>query len=235
MNAASKQTPPETQPYGMIRISLASQIDRTQIYKIRHNVYATEIGQHLENEAGRLTDALDESNLYLVARRGERVVGFVSITTPEKSNYSIDKYVDRSQFDKLTKQPLYEFRLLTVVESERNGIVAALLLYGAYRTAQAQGAECVVVMGRQEILGLYQRFGFRLLGSTIHSGEAVFELMSAGIEEIEQEVVKYSRLINRLESASSWDLGIPFFHEASSYREGTPVENFEQRLDHTGE
>ena len=63
---------------GMTVLTLADARDREEIYRIRHEVYATELGQHPENAAGRLTDSLDAVNTYLVAKRAGVVLGFRS-------------------------------------------------------------------------------------------------------------------------------------------------------------
>jgi hypothetical protein len=61
----------------MLELRLASEADREWIYRLRHEVYARELGQHLPNEARRLTDALDEADVYLVAAHGAQPVGFI--------------------------------------------------------------------------------------------------------------------------------------------------------------
>ena len=40
-----------------IQVAVATQHDRDAIYRLRHRVYAAELGQHPENSEGRLTDA----------------------------------------------------------------------------------------------------------------------------------------------------------------------------------
>jgi hypothetical protein len=40
-----------------VAIESATPADRERIYQLRHVVYASELGQHRENDAGRLTDA----------------------------------------------------------------------------------------------------------------------------------------------------------------------------------
>jgi hypothetical protein len=74
-----------------IRIALASAGDRDEIYRMRHDVFAQELGQHPENAGQTLTDALDEFNVYITAALNGGIVGFISIT-PRGSKYSIDKY-----------------------------------------------------------------------------------------------------------------------------------------------
>ena len=43
-----------------IEVSLATPEDRPEIYAIRHQVYARELGQHPVNAAGMLQDPLDD-------------------------------------------------------------------------------------------------------------------------------------------------------------------------------
>ena len=44
-----------------IELAIASETDRPEIYRMRHDVYAREIGQHAENADGCLTDSLDNA------------------------------------------------------------------------------------------------------------------------------------------------------------------------------
>jgi len=78
-----------------VELSSATPVEREDIYCIRHDVYARELGQHAVNEAGRLRDALDDHNHYVVAKSHGVVVGFISITPPTAPSYSMDKYVAR--------------------------------------------------------------------------------------------------------------------------------------------
>src|SRR2546426_850623 len=106
-----------------IVLSMATEADREVIYRLRHEVYARELGQHAANPSGSLRDALDDWNIYLVAKISGRITGFISLTPPpgglERSaelqfgairsdqpfsiapngssglGYSIDKYVSR--------------------------------------------------------------------------------------------------------------------------------------------
>ena len=49
-----------------------------------------ELGQHAVNGKGRLSDALDQANVYLVAKTGAEIAGFVSVTPPGGAGFSID-------------------------------------------------------------------------------------------------------------------------------------------------
>lgn len=107
-----------------IVLALAVPHDREEIYRIRHDIYARELWQHQTNAAGRLTDSPDDHNLYLVARCGGALAGFVSITPPMAPTLSIGKYVARSALPYAVDDGLYEIRLLTVLRPHRGQNVA---------------------------------------------------------------------------------------------------------------
>src|SRR5207248_3001146 len=79
-------------------LSLATETDREEIYCLRHEVYAHELGQHAATPAGSLRDSLDDWNIYLVAKIGDQIAGFISLTPPcagkplPEFHYSMDKY-----------------------------------------------------------------------------------------------------------------------------------------------
>src|SRR5687768_9959885 len=89
-----------------ITLAVAGDEDRESIYRARHDVYGLELHQHAANGDGRLSDALDAWNVFLVAKADGVLAGFISITPPPNSDplpggagkhqYSIDKYFDRT-------------------------------------------------------------------------------------------------------------------------------------------
>src|SRR3954470_21274474 len=137
-------------------VGLATKEEREAIYTLRHEVYAREIGQHPTNAHGRLTDALDEVNRYLVARCDGELAGFVSITPPAMSTgYSIDKYFRREELPFAVDGGLFEVRLLTVQPKYRGSKLAALLMYAAFRWVEAHGGTHLAAIGRREVLSVY--------------------------------------------------------------------------------
>ncbi len=130
---------------------LADSVDREVVYRIRHDVYATEIGQHAENPERRLRDSLEDFNTYIVAESEGRIFGFVSITPPEQAGYSVDKYLPRSALPFPVHGGLYELRLLTVTKPYRSTPLAFLLMYAAVRWVQRQGGTSVMLIGRHEV------------------------------------------------------------------------------------
>jgi histidinol-phosphate/aromatic aminotransferase/cobyric acid decarboxylase-like protein/N-acyl-L-homoserine lactone synthetase len=190
-----------TQP---IELSLATAGDREQIYRIRHQVYASELHQHPENAERRLVDRLDAINTYVVARCAEAVVGFVAITPPTPQGYSIDKYFRREDLPLVFDGRVYEVRLLTVTRGFRRGPLAGLLMYAALRFAESRGAHTIVAIGRIELLDLYTRVGLTPLGQRTTSGAVTYELMTADLPTLHQHLEPFQSLVGRLERQITW-------------------------------
>ena len=110
-------------------ISFASSEDRHRIYQIRHDVYASELGQHHAQANGALSDALDDANHYIVAKVDGEVAGFVSVTPPSADHFSIEKYISRDELPFKLNGTTYEVRLLTVTKAHRRQYLAAVLFF----------------------------------------------------------------------------------------------------------
>jgi histidinol-phosphate/aromatic aminotransferase/cobyric acid decarboxylase-like protein len=193
-------------------ISLATDHDRSAIYRMRHVTYAQELGQHPTNENKQLTDSLDSFNSYIVARRGANLVGFISITPPGRK-YSIDKYLAREALPFPVNDSLYEVRLLTVRKEYRNSEegaeIAGLLVYAALRWVEAHGGERIVAIGRREVMGLYRRIGLQPLGRQIPSGSVTYELMTGAVTDLRRRIPRYAALLRHYAQRIAWELNIP--------------------------
>jgi histidinol-phosphate/aromatic aminotransferase/cobyric acid decarboxylase-like protein/GNAT superfamily N-acetyltransferase len=205
-------------------VALASPADRATLYRMRHAVYATELGQHTENPAETLHDALDTVNQYIVARSAGRIVGFISVTPPNERGYSIDKYVCRTSIPISFDSGLFELRLLTVARGQRGSALAALLMYAAFRWISSQGATHAVALGRSgATVRLYEKVGFRSLSRQVQSGAVTYELMYAPLDRIRSRVRAMTAHTERLRRSCSWALPIPFEEPAGCYHGGASI------------
>lgn len=75
----------------LVTLAMAAPEDMDAIFRMRHRVYAAELGQHEENAEGRLRDSLDAFNAYIVAKVGGDLAGFISVTPPGGPSYSVDE------------------------------------------------------------------------------------------------------------------------------------------------
>jgi histidinol-phosphate/aromatic aminotransferase/cobyric acid decarboxylase-like protein/N-acyl-L-homoserine lactone synthetase len=207
-------------PVARVAVSTATPADREVIYRLRHAVYAAELGQHHENRAGRLSDALDQHNAYLVAKCDGEVAGFVALTPPTAPGFSIDKYFARAELPFVIDERTYEVRLLTVIKPRRGSELAVLLMYAALRWVEARGGQRIVGIGRQQVMALYQRSGLNGTGRTAVSGSVTYELMHAGVEELRVRCGSFAGLLTRLEERTDWQLPFSFRQPAACFHGG---------------
>lgn len=195
---------------------LATPADREQIYRLRHAIFAEELGQHETNAAGRLVDSLDEVNVYLVVARGERVRAFISLTPPDAGRYSIDKYLARDDCQLPWGDGLWEMRLLSVVPAERGGPFASILLFAGFRWIEEHGGRSVVLIGRADLLEYYRKFGVEPTGHEITSGRVRYALMQGTVEHIAKVArTRHRRTLTRLARRFRWALPFPWLDPGS--------------------
>jgi histidinol-phosphate/aromatic aminotransferase/cobyric acid decarboxylase-like protein len=201
-------------------LTVATETDRQQIYRLRHDIYALELAQHSRNEEGLLTDALDAFNHYLVVRQRSEIAGFISITPPGEASYSIDKYVAREQLPFPVDGQTYEVRILTVIKQKRGWELAPLLMYSALRWVESHGGTRIMAIGRKEILSLYRKAGLQSTGLVVQSGQVSYEVMHNTVESLRKNLESFSELLDKLESKTGWQLDFSFRKPAACFHGG---------------
>jgi histidinol-phosphate/aromatic aminotransferase/cobyric acid decarboxylase-like protein len=188
---------------------LAATDQRQAIYAVRHSVYGLELGQHVPNSKGQLTDSLDDFNAYLVAEQAGKILAFVSITPPGRT-YSIDKYFHRKDVPLRFDGSLFEVRLLTVLADHRRTLLAAAMMYAACRYIESHGGDKVVAIGRREIIDFYLRVGLQKAGLQAKSGAVTYDLLVAAISDLRQSLERFQKMLERIEASYTWDLPFAF-------------------------
>jgi len=222
-NAQSREIP--------IVLTLASERDRELIYRLRHAVYAEELGQHRPNSTGALSDPLDTANIYLVAQMAGALAGFVSITPPGPIGYSIDKYVAREVLPFACDDRLYEVRLLTVLKPYRGSDLATLLMYAAFRWVEAHGGTRLVAIGRREVTEMYVRCGLEPMGRSVQSGAVTYDFLQATTSALRERLGSFGGLLDRLEGKTDWQLNFPFRKPAACFHGGAFFDAVGSRFD----
>ncbi|MEC9476920.1 MAG: histidinol-phosphate transaminase [Planctomycetota bacterium] len=184
----------------------ATEQDRQEIYKARHDVYAVELGQHPMHPERLLKTHLDEFNRYIVAIVDGQLAGFISLTPPGGSEYSLDSYIPREQWPFDATDTLFEVRLLTVVEKNRGSLLSSALMYAAFRAVEASGGERMMVIGRKEIVSIYKKSGFQDHGIELIRGKVTFHLMSTTVDRARAVADSKPGLISRIEKTIDWQL-----------------------------
>jgi histidinol-phosphate/aromatic aminotransferase/cobyric acid decarboxylase-like protein len=213
------------------RISFAKPGERQQIYAMRHDVYAQELGQHASNSAHSLTDPLDEFNEYIVAHVDDELAGFISITPPGFARYSVDKYIARDRLPIHFDDSLYEVRLLTIAQKFRRGRLAPLLMYAAFRWIEEMNGKHIVAIGRTEVLSIYLKSGLEPLNLQVKSGAVTFDLLHVSIDRLRAHVERNHHYCQRLARQVDWFLDIPFFKHACCFHGGAFFKAIGARFD----
>ena len=205
----------------LIEISLATSADRDIIYQLRYQVYSSELMQYPPNDASILKDRLDDFNVYIIAKINTQIVGFISITPPDKNSYSIDKYFTRDEVPFEIDGSTFEMRVLTVLKPYRGKPIAVALMWAAFRWIQSFDGENIIAIGRAEVLDMYLKLGFKSTHNKISVGKVTFTLIHAKVEELNAFVdLNLKSFFTELNNRCKWDLPIDFFKPANCYHGG---------------
>ena len=201
-------------------VRMADDRDRELIYQIRHDVFAAELGQYATNSVGRLTDALDAFNHYIVIADGERIVGFVSITPPGSPSFSIDKYFKRAELPFPVDDRIYEVRLLTVPQPARRSLLALALMYAAFRWVEARGGTRIMAIGRREIRSMHVRVGLKPTGQDVKCGTVTYGLLQATMPDVHDSLAGIRKMLDRIEAEMAWEIGVAYHTPSPCYHGG---------------
>ncbi len=172
----------------------ASADDFAQIHRLNHKTFVQEIPQHHDDGSGELVDKFHDKNRYLVAVKGDRVVGMLS--AHDSPPFSVaDRLPDPSILLESKIRPV-EIRLLAVEPSERNSPVIMGLVWELYQHARAEGYSHFIISGVLEQQKLYTHLGFEPLGPPV--GEvAQFVPMWLPLKKLEQTMGRVIDILSR--------------------------------------
>ena len=157
-------------------IKLASELNEfLQIHQLNYKTFVEEIPQHKQNEDKKLVDKFHDKNNYIIAKRGEKVIGMVCYNLQRP--FSLDAKLN----DFETYLPMYkklaEIRLLSVSPDERNTRVSYRLLQYLCHELIEKGTDMAVISGTTRQLRLYSRIGFIPFGPLVGTTDALFQPM----------------------------------------------------------
>ena len=203
-------------------VRLAEPSDRDTIYRLRHQVFASELGQHAIRDTGVLHDHVDDHNVYIVAEHGGELLGFVSVTPPAAPSYALERHFRRSAVP-IDLRGSFELRLLVIAESARNHGLSEVLLFAALRWSEEHGATRIVGTGYGWVKRFYESLGMEAVGPTAQSGALTLELLSATVCQIMESCrSRIDKVRQRIASGIvDWRLSIP----VESARHRLPIEH----------
>ena len=191
----------ETAEIGRQRLvlSLATGPDRMAVYRARHDVYATELRQYESRLDGVLPDTENLYAIYIIATIGNELAGFVGITPPDSPRFSVDRYLCRDEIPVTFDSRLYEIRALTVLKPYRGRLIAAALMYAAFRWVESHGGTRILAMGRREVIDMYLRAGLERVGPSFSCGAVNYDLLTAEVGCLGEHLNTFASRLDRLE------------------------------------
>ena len=160
------------------------------IHSLNHATFADEIPQHRAQPSGLLVDVFHDQNTYLVALRGDRVVGMLAVrgTRP----FSLDRKLPDLDRHLPTGYRFCEVRLLAIARSQRSGRVLQRLLASLWQYSLQEGFDAAVISGTTGQVKMYRRLGFVPFGPLVGTPGAQFQPMFVTRERAERRFAMLS-------------------------------------------
>jgi aspartate aminotransferase-like enzyme len=145
------------------------------VHRLNYRTFVEEIPQHAPNSDQVLIDQFDCENTYIVALKGQRLIGMVAVRGNRP--FSLDRKLDNLESFLPPHQKLCEIRLLSVEQEHRNGSVFRGLMYELLRYVDEQAYDLALISGTVRQLKLYRNMGFVPFGPLVGKGEASYQPM----------------------------------------------------------
>jgi len=179
-----------------VRFKIASEDwEFQQIHRLNYQTFVEEIPQHAPNADRSLIDAFHEQNTYLIAVRGQRLLGMMALR--DRRPFSLDRKLPNLDQYLPCRQHPCEIRLLATTADSRNGVIFRGLANLLFRHTLEHGYDMLVISGTPRQLGIYRDMGFVPFGPLVGTGEAVYQPMYLTFESFR----KHRRAFRALASA----------------------------------
>ncbi len=156
-----------------------------QIHQLNYKTFVEEIPQHKQNEEKKLVDKFHDKNHYIIAKKGEEVIGMVCYNLQRP--FSIDAKVNDLETYLPQHNRLAEIRLLSVSPDERNTSVSYRLLQYLCHELIGLGTDLAVISGTTRQLRLYSRIGFIPFGPLVGTAEALYQPMFITLKDLRND------------------------------------------------
>ena len=162
-----------------------------QIRRLNYRTFVEEIPQHAPNPDRMLVDRFDDENVYVICRRGDRVIGMIAVrgTRP----FSLDAKLGDLDSYLPPNRTLCEIRLLAVEPEYRTGVVFRGLVAELMALCLRSGYDTVVISGTTRQLKLYTHLGFVPFGPLVGRSGALYQPMYLTREAFEPRARAFLR------------------------------------------
>jgi N-acyl amino acid synthase FeeM len=156
-----------------------------QIHALNYRTFVEEIPQHEPNRKRRLVDRFHAQNTYLIALRGDRLVGMMAVRGERP--FSLDvKLADLDSYLPPGRS-VCEVRLAAVVAGERRGRVLWGLLQLVREYLEGRGWDLAIASCTPLQMKLYRHLGFVPFGPLVGTPEVPFQPMYITVEAFDAQ------------------------------------------------
>jgi hypothetical protein len=163
---------------------VATEAEFEAIHHLNYRTFVEEIPQHEPNPEHRLVDRFHDQNTYLVAMRGERLVGMIALRSERP--FSLDQKLGNVDPYLPPGRSVCEVRLLAVLPGERRGRVLWGLLRLAHEQFLGRGWDLAISSCTPGQMKLYRHLGFVAFGPIVGTAAAPFQPMYLTVESFEE-------------------------------------------------
>jgi aspartate aminotransferase-like enzyme/GNAT superfamily N-acetyltransferase len=200
------------------------------IHRLNYKTFVEEIPQHERNPAHRLVDRFHAENTYIIALRGRKLLGMVSLR--DRRPFSLDAKIANLD-DYLPRcRSLCEIRLLAVEPQARSGRIFYGLMRKLYEHCRDKGHDLAVISGTTRQLKLYKHLGFVPFGSPVGGDGARFQPMYLTREAIE---LRWGRKLQEAQSGMAHEPPANFLPGPVALKEGVRRRFAERPVSHRSE
>jgi len=160
--------------------------DYAALRRLNHDVFASELGQHSETPEGALVDRFEVKSRFLLAWRGENLVGMIALH--DQPPFSVEKRLREPEVLAQYEGRKLEVRLLAIQSGERSRMVLAGLLGRVLQLALDEGYRWLLISGLRERMKFYARLGFVAIGPPVESGRAFYAPMVMDVGRVPEEI-----------------------------------------------
>ena len=146
-----------------------------QVHQLNYRTFVEEIPQHGANADRALVDKFHRDNLYVIAKKGDRVIGMMALR--DQRPFSLDAKLEHLDAMLPPGLSLCEIRLLAVEPEFRNGVVFRGLATAMMHCGISRGFNAAVISGTTRQRRLYEHLGFVSFGPLVGTEDAAFQPM----------------------------------------------------------
>jgi aspartate aminotransferase-like enzyme/ribosomal protein S18 acetylase RimI-like enzyme len=145
------------------------------IHRLNHQTFTREIPQHPPSPDGRLVDRFHDTNVYLIAARGDFLAGMLAARF--EPPFSLARKLPELDRQLPPGHHWCELRLLTVAPELRGSPVLRGLIRLLLATAAARGTDAAMISAAAAKVPLYRKLGFTEFGPLVGHEGAWFQPM----------------------------------------------------------